>query len=82
MEPAFEEIGHPVSDYCFVYISNLDHAPTNPSASPEPIAQNYVHVGGKALLCINNFAKRDRLRGRPERMFWSDMMANSCVEGT
>lgn len=41
--------------------------------------QNYVHAEGKAVLCLFNAASRDSMSGRPERIFWSDMMAFCCA---
>ncbi|KAL7948523.1 hypothetical protein V8C42DRAFT_342550 [Trichoderma barbatum] len=36
---------------------------------------NYIHDEGKVILCMYNFAVKDRLFGKPGRLFWSDLMA-------
>jgi len=47
--------------------------------------QNYVHVEGKALLCMNNYAARDRLFSQPEQisrlLFSSDDSPRREYEG-
>jgi hypothetical protein len=40
--------------------------------------QNYIHKDGEVVLCMNNFAEQDGLWGRPERMYWSDLVANAA----
>jgi hypothetical protein len=76
---AMGEAGHPTSSYTPIRVHNLaPFAPPNVDR-PQSMYQNYVHVGGKAILCMNNFADRDGLWGRPERLYWSDLMAASCA---
>ena len=64
---AITEAGHPTRDYVLILAGN--------PGNRQWAYQNYVHKTGKAILCMNNYANRDLLLGRPEQIFWSDMMA-------
>ncbi|KAL6697433.1 hypothetical protein J3F84DRAFT_407087 [Trichoderma pleuroticola] len=55
-------------------IGNTTHAQFT-RHSAEPPYQHYLHDEGKAILCMNNFARQDQLFGKPGRLFWSDLMA-------
>ena len=41
----------------------------------EPCYQNYIHASGRSIVCVNNYASRDTLRGTPGCLFWSDHIA-------
>ncbi|GAB1316350.1 hypothetical protein MFIFM68171_06560 [Madurella fahalii] len=78
IEKALAEDGHLGDDYVFAEVVNIN-LPGRSEANGRPY-QNYVDANGKALLCISNFADRDRLFGRQERIFWSDLMALCCAK--
>ncbi len=69
---AITEAGHPTSEYVFIQAGN---PPAGNSSTQQYAYQNYVHKKGKAILCMNNYAVRDSLLGRPEQIFFSDMVA-------
>jgi hypothetical protein len=70
-ELSLQQSGCPTDNYTFICVENLG----SPARGVEPAYQNYVHAGGRALLCMNNFAERDRLRRVGEWLFWSDLLA-------
>lgn len=74
-----ENVGHPTTNYVYLGIIN---APS-PLDRAEPIYQNYIHAEGRALLCTENFARRDVLFGQAgvERLYMSDALASSCAWG-
>lgn len=58
----------------------LNSTPVNaPPEDQQTPYQNWVHAEGKAVLCVFNDATRDTLGERPERLFWSDLMAACCT---
>ncbi|KAK5992997.1 hypothetical protein PT974_06422 [Cladobotryum mycophilum] len=61
--------GCPGNDYVFIEVHNTG------STSEESPYQNYIHQGGEAMLCMNNYAERDDLFGTSARIVWSDLMA-------
>ncbi|KAM0252825.1 hypothetical protein ACHAQJ_007564 [Trichoderma viride] len=72
-ESSLLKLGHPVYDYYLALIDNTVQYSTQPQQ--EPPYQNYFHADGKTMLCMNNFAERDQLFGKTNRIFWSDLMA-------
>ncbi|KAK3311092.1 uncharacterized protein B0T15DRAFT_507686 [Chaetomium strumarium] len=74
---ALKSLDHPISVYAFVRVGN--HPFTDSDEAPY---ENYVHAHGKVIICYWNFLAGDELRGRPERIWWSDIMAGSCDEMT
>ncbi|KAH8893873.1 hypothetical protein GQ53DRAFT_821748 [Thozetella sp. PMI_491] len=74
-EDSLANANHPRDDYVFIEVHNSSFGTSGHSQS---MYQNYVHSGGKALLCMNNFANRDRFYRQPGQMFWSDLMAVCC----
>lgn len=82
LSSALREHGSPVRGYVLTKVSNEDRDGSTPAAESHwrsLICQNYVHSDGKAILCMANFARTDKLWGKPDRVFWSDLRAASCA---
>jgi hypothetical protein len=82
MDDAFDNGGDPRTDYKYIKIRNTKAAAPH-VAKIHDIYQTYAHVGGKALLCMDNNVERDALflRGDAERLFMSDALAETCAWG-
>ncbi|KAK7425897.1 hypothetical protein QQZ08_007611 [Neonectria magnoliae] len=63
------DTGLPTSDYVFALVTNPG------SGKSQPPYQNYVHSQGRVILCMNNYADRDRFYKEPEQVYWTDLMA-------
>ncbi|KAK3311633.1 uncharacterized protein B0T15DRAFT_571965, partial [Chaetomium strumarium] len=70
-----DALGHPISDYALVRVGNAPFTDFDAAAY-----ENYIHAHGEVVIYTSNFLEWDELRGRPERMWWSDIMAGSCDE--
>jgi hypothetical protein len=81
VKSAMVKAGHPLTNYVFIVVNN-SNVELPGRETPQPPYQNFVHAQGEALLCISNFADRDEMFGRPERLFWSDLVAACCFRGT
>lgn len=72
---SLNEEGHPSDNHLLVQVINP--GPYRIGVK-EPPYMNYFNGEGKVLLCINNSAVRDQFFGRPERIYWPDLMAVGC----
>ncbi|UKZ82494.1 hypothetical protein TrVFT333_010283 [Trichoderma virens FT-333] len=69
-------LGHPLTDYVLAVVASPDNVKFTSHTVEPP-----YHDKGKAILCINNFAAQDQMFGKPDRLFWSDLMA-ACFSQT
>ncbi|KAH6617558.1 hypothetical protein F5144DRAFT_551992 [Chaetomium tenue] len=76
---AFNDAGHPVTNYILVAVRNLPSPLTAHIAKLHDPYQNFAHTGGKALLCMDNDASRDALFGQKGvgRLYMSDALAET-----
>lgn len=82
-EAAMTDLGHPVGGQVFVDV----HSRGLPNAAGEYTwgdapDQNYVHEHGRTILCMSNFADRDKWYGTPRRTFWDDCLAECYARVT
>jgi hypothetical protein len=67
------DLGQTENGYVWIEIGN-----SGPSSDDQTAYQNYIHKDGQFILCMNNYAKRDRVRDTEQGLVWSEIMAVCC----